>query len=482
MAEWTKEQLEIVNIVESIQDKYWKISDAVWSYAELGLEEYRSAALLADTLEASGFDVERGVAGMPTAFVASWRHGTGDPVIGFLAEYDALPMLSQKAESPQKDPLVAGAPGHGCGHNTMAAVQALTVTALKAYMERHDIDGTLKFYGSPAEEMLVSRPFMIRAGLFKDVAAVIDCHSYDSLKVQYGMEGLGMYSFTVSFKGTTSHSGSTPWLGRSAADAVELMHAATERMREHLPLSQRTHWVTLEGGEAPNVVPDKARTWYFVRDLDENIEGNFNWVMDCAKGAAMMTQTEHEVQVLAACHQRFGNKAMAELIYQYIQMVGRPVYTENEEAFAKALQQHGGFPEKGLDYPILLETPENTPLRGGSSDVGDVTLVAPTSTIRFPTRVPGCHSHHWSTVACSIGSFAHKGISTGAKVAALTAYDLLTRPDLLANIRKEFEEQAAERPYQSFLPDDANPPLGWNKALMEKYTGDMEKFYINPNS
>ena len=482
MSEWRKEQLELVGIVESIQEKYWKISDAIWSYAELGLEEYRSAALLADTLEASGFDMDRGVAGMPTAFVATWRYGKGDPVIGFLAEYDALPMLSQKAESPKKDPLVAGAPGHGCGHNTMAAVQALTVTALKSFMEKHQIEGTLKFYGSPAEEMLVSRPFMIRAGLFEGVSAVIDCHSYDSLKVQYGMEGLGMYSFTVSFKGTTSHSGSTPWLGRSATDAVELMHAATERMREHLPLSQRTHWVTLEGGEAPNVVPDKARTWYFIRDLDENIEGNFKWVMDCAKGAAMMTQTDYDVQVLAACHQRFGNRVLAEQVYHYMQMVGRPDYTEKEEAFAKALQKHGGFPEKGLDYPILLETPETAPLRGGSSDVGDVTLVAPTSTIRFPTRVPGCHSHHWSTVACSIGSFAHKGISVGAKIAALTAHDLLVRPDLLKAVREEFEGLASERPYKNFLPDNAAPPLDWNKPLMDKFTGDMEKFYINPDS
>jgi len=478
MSEITKEKLELIKEVESIQDNHWKISDAIWSFAELGLEEFRSSALLTDTLESSGFNVEQGVAGMPTAFVADWSCGSGEPVVGFLAEYDALPMLSQKAGSPKKDPVLAGAPGHGCGHNTMAAMQTLTVTAMKAYMEKHQINGTLKFYGSPAEEMLTSRPFMVRAGLFDEVAAVIDCHSWDSFKVQYGMEGLGIYSFTVTFKGTTSHSGSTPWLGRSATDAVELMHAATERMREHLPVSQRTHWVTMEGGEAPNVVPDRARTWYFVRDLDENIEKNFNWVMDCAKGAALMTQTSYEVQVLSACHQRFSNKAMAELIYENMKTVGKPEYTAQEEDFAKALQQHGGFPEKGLDYPIMLETPENAPLRGGSSDVGDVTLVVPTSTVRYPVRIPGCHSHHWSTTASSIGSFAHKGISAGAKVAAITALDLLTQPELLAKVREEFQELAKERPYKTFLPDDAEPPLGWNTALMEKYRGEMEKLYL----
>ena len=476
MAEMTAEKLEIVRKIESMQDAHWKISDAIWNYAELGLEEYRSSELLIDTLESSGFSVDRGVAGMPTAFVAEWRCGTGDPVIGFLAEFDALPMLSQKPMSPKQDPVVEGAPGHGCGHNTMAAMQTLTVTAMKAFMEKHRIDGTLKFYGSPAEEMLVSRPFMVRDGLFKDVAAVIDCHSWDALKVQYGMEGLGIYSFTVTFKGVTTHAGSSPWMGRSATDAVELMHAGTERMREHLPLSQRTHWVTLDGGEAPNVVPDRAMTWYFIRDLDENIEKNFKWVVDCAKGAALMTQTSYEVQVLGACHQRFGNKALAELIYENMNLVGKPVYDAQEEAFARALQKFADFPGIGIDYPIEMETPENAPLRGGSSDVGDVTLVAPTATIRYPARIPGCHSHHWSTTASSIGSFAHKGISTGAKVGALTALDLLTRPGLLEKIRQDFEKLAGERPYKSFLPEGTKPPLGWNTALMEKYRPEMEKF------
>ena len=480
MAGLSEEKQRISVEIESRQASFWKISDALWSFAELGLEEHQSSKLLTDTLSSAGFRVDRGVAGMPTAFVASWKYGTGEPIIGFLAEYDALPMLSQKAESPTKDPIVAGAPGHGCGHNTMGSLQALTVIAMKAIMEKHKLNGTLKYFGSPAEEMLVSRPFMIRAGLFEDVEVVIDCHSYDSLKVQHGMEGLGMYSFTVTFRGKTTHSGASPWLGRSATDAVELMHAATERMREHLPVSQRSHWVTLEGGEAPNVVPDYARTWYFIRDLDENLESHFKWMMDCAKGAALMTQTTYDAQVLAAVHKRFGNKVLAELMFENMNLVGKPDYTSEEEAFARSLQKHGGFPEKGLDYDIILETPDNAPLRGGSSDVGDVTLVAPTTTLRFPTRIPGCHSHHWSTVASSKGSFAHKGITAGAKVAAYTAFDLLTTPALIKQIKEEFETLTKERPYKTFLPDAAEPPLGWNTALMEKYRGEMEKHYISP--
>ncbi|MBW2146156.1 MAG: amidohydrolase [Deltaproteobacteria bacterium] len=476
----SSEKLEIARAVESRQEKFWKISDAIWSYAELGLEEYKSSKLLVDTLESAGFKVEQGVAGMPTAFVASWSHGTGKPVIGFLGEYDALPMLSQKSGSPTKDPVVPGAPGHGCSHNTMCTMQALTVISLQEIMQKKGLNGTLKVFGSPAEEILVSRPYLVRAGLFKDVDAVIDCHGDTEFKVAYGMEGTAMYSFIVTFYGKTSHAGSSPWMGRSSADAVELMHAGTERMREHLPITQRTHWVTTEGGEAPNVVPDRASTWYYIRDLDENVESNFKWALDCARGAALMTQTTHEVKVIAAVHQRFSNKALAELVFENIKAVGKPEYTEEEEAYARALQEAAGFQVKGMDYPVELTSPETGPLRGGSSDVGDVTLVAPCVSMRYPVRVPGSPSHHWTVVSTGATSIAHKGLTAGAKAASFSAYDLLTNPGVLAKIRAEFEELARERPYKTFLPDGAQPPIGLNTALMEKYRGDMEQFYKNP--
>jgi aminobenzoyl-glutamate utilization protein B len=481
MSTMQTQKLEIAAAVESRQEKFWKISDAIWSYAELGLEEYRSAKLLADTLEGAGFRVERGVAGMPTAFLATWSHGTGKPVIGFLAEYDALPMLSQKSGSPVKEPVVGGAPGHGCSHNTMGSMQALAVIALQEIMRQKGLNGTLKYFGSPAEETLVSRPYMVRAGLFKGVDAVVDCHGWNFFRTHYGMEGTGMYSFVVTYKGKTAHSGAHPWMGRSAADAVELLHAATERMREHLPVTQRTHWVTLEGGEAPNVVPDRSSTWYFIRDMDENLEKHFQWVMDCVKGAALMTQTTYEVKVLTAIHQRFSNRALAESIFENMKAVGRPQYTAEEETFARALQKNNNLPEVGMDYPVEITSPDTPDVfRAGSSDVGDVTLVAPTATLRFPTRVPGSISHHWSVTASGTTSIAHKGISLGAKVVALTAFDLLTKPDLLTRIKAEFEELSRKRPYKTFLPDEAEPPLGWNTALMEKYRKTMEEFYISP--
>ena len=472
---------DIMKAIEASRKTFWKMSDAIWSYAELGLEEFKSSKLVADTLTAHGFTVERDVAGMPTALVATWQNGTGGPVIGFLGEYDALPMLSQKAGVPAKEPILQGAPGHGCGHNTMCAVQGLAAVALKESMEKKGINGTLKVFGCPAEENLISRPYMIRAGLFDDVEVVIDCHAEDAMKVPTGVEGTACFSFIVTFFGKTAHSGGSPWNGRSAADAVELMHAGTERMREHLPITQRSHWVTLEGGEAPNVVPDRASTWYYVRDVDENIENNYAWVLDCAKGAALMTQTSFEVKVLGAIHQRFNNTALAELIFENMKTVGKPEYSPEEKAFATAVQKELGLSEKGMEYSIeLITTQMGPPFKGGSSDVGDVTLTAPTACVKYPARIPGTYSHHWGVTSVAASSIAHKGITAGAKVAAFTAYDLLTDTDLFARIRAEYKTLAKERPYKSFLPADVHPPLGMNAPLMEKYRAGMEKHYLAP--
>jgi aminobenzoyl-glutamate utilization protein B len=362
----------------------------------------------------------------------------------------------------------------------MFVTQALTAITLKEFMEKKGLSGTLKLYGSPAEEILTSRPFMVNAGLFEGVDVVLDNHGDSFFQVAHGMEGTAMVSFLVTFKGNTAHAGSMPWMGRSAADAVELMHAGTERMREHLPITQRTHWVTLEGGEAPNVVPDRASTWYFIRDLDENVEKNFRWALDCAKGAALMTQTTYEVKTLGAIHQRFPNKRLAELVHENMKAVGKPAYTKEEEEFARALQTEAGYPVVGMEYPLKIVSPESEPLRGGSSDVGDVTLVAPTVTLRFPVRVPGSPSHHWTVVAAAKTSIAHKGITAGAKVLALSAFDLLTDAAVLAEIREEFAGLTARRPYISFLPEGAQPPLGFYTELMGKYRPAMEKFYLDP--
>ncbi|MGB9835792.1 MAG: amidohydrolase [Candidatus Saccharicenans sp.] len=454
------------------------ISDRIWSFAELGLQEYKSSALLAEILEKEGFRVERGLAGLPTCFVATY--GQGKPVIGFLGEYDALPMLSQKGRIPKKEPLIEGAPGHGCGHNTMGTAAVAAAVATKRAMEKFGLKGTIKVFGSPAEEILASRPYMVRAGLFGGVDAVIDNHSSSDFGTAYGVSGNAVISVIFTFRGKTAHSAGAPWEGRSALDAVELMNVATNYLREHLNPAHRLHYIILQGGEAPNVVPDRASVWYYIRNTDDQLEQMYERVVNCAKAAALATGTElAEIRVLSATHQFHGNKSLAELIQKNIELVGLPAWDEEELAFARALQEELKSKEKGLKTEVAkLREPRETFIGGGSTDVGEVTLVAPTATVRFPSNVPGAIGHHWSTVASVYGSIAWKGLNAGAKAMALSALDLLSRPEELKKIRKEFEEYIKAHPFRSFLPEDATPPLDLNKPLMDKWRTLLEQFEI----
>jgi aminobenzoyl-glutamate utilization protein B len=460
-----------------VVEKFGGISDAIWSYAELGLQEYKSSELLTKTLEEEGFSVEVGLAGMPTCFVASY--GSGKPVIGILAEYDALPMLSQKARVHKQQAVVPGAPGHGCGHNMMGTAAIAAAIAVKQTIEKYGFNGTVKVFGSPAEEMVVSRPYMVRAGLFEGVDAVINNHASSEFNTSYGIKGSAMYSVIFTFEGKTAHSAGSPWSGRSALDAVEIMNVATNYLREHLNFTYRMHYVILEGGEAPNVVPDKASVWYFLRNSDQRLKTMYERVLNCAKGAALATGTQlADVRVLAAIHQQHHNKALAELVNENIELIGMPEWTDEEHAFARALQremerEEKGMPEKTSD----IKKPQKVFTGGASSDHGDVTLIAPTATIRFPGNVPGAIGHHWSTVACGFGPTAWKGLNAGAKAMATSVIDLLTKPEALREIRKEFENYSKTHPYESFLPADAKPPLEINEKLMNQYRPLMEAFY-----
>jgi len=455
--------------------KYGIISDAIWNYAELGMQEFKSSAILIKTLEEEGFKVEKGVAGMPTCFVASW--GNGKPVIGILGEFDALPGLSQKALSPLQIPVVDGAPGHGCGHNMMGAAGIAAAIAVKKSMEQNNLQGTIKFFGSPAEETVISRPYMVREGVFKDVDAVIDNHASSDLSTSYGVNGNAVMSVVFSFKGKTAHAASAPWAGKSALDGVEIMNIASNYLREHLFYTYRLHYVITEGGEAPNVVPDRASVWYYIRNTDDRLEEMYKRVLDCAKGAALASGTTLDtVTVLTAVHQRHSNKGMAETIQRNIELVGMPDWTEQEQIFAKSLQKELG--EKETGYPIKikpLHQPSDVQVGGGSSDVGEVTLIAPTATLNFPGGVPGEIGHHWSSVASNYGTAAWKGLNKGAKVMAATALDLLTKPKLLDDIKSEFAMYSKDHPYKSFLPEGAKPPLNLNKELMDKYRDAMLK-------
>ncbi|MDX1286288.1 MAG: amidohydrolase, partial [Draconibacterium sp.] len=463
---------------EVVED-FGKISDQIWEFAELGLQEFKSSALLVETLENEGFSVEKGLAGMPTCFVASY--GSGKPVIGILAEYDALPMISQKPQTADQNPLVEGAPGHGCGHNLMGTAATAAAIATKKAMEKYGLEGTIKVFGSPAEEMLVSRPYMVRAGLFDDVDAVINNHTSSSFGTRYGVTGNAMYSVIFSFSGKTAHGAGAPWTGRSALDAVEIMNISTNYLREHLFYTYRMHYVVLEGGEAPNVVPDKASVWYYIRNTDERLEDMYERVVNCAKGAALASGTElSKIRVMAAIHQSHENKALAEIMDANIQDIGMPEWTKDDHEFAKALQKELGRDEKGMPLEVnKLSKPSSKFTGGGSSDHGDVTLIAPTSTIRFPGVVPGSIGHHWSNVACNHGSLAWKGLNAGAKAMAATAIDLFTKPKELQKVKDEFAEYSKEHPYKPFLPEDAVPPLDINEELMKKYRPLLEKSLLN---
>ncbi len=344
-------------------------------------------------------------------------------------------------------------------------------------MERNRITGTIKFFGSPAEETIISRPFMVREGLFRDVDAVIDNHASSEFSTGYGVSGNAVISAVFTFRGVTAHAAGSPWSARSALDAVELMNVATNYLREHLFYTHRLHYVITEGGQAPNVVPDRASVWYYVRNTDDRIEEMFRRVVDCARGAALATGTTLDtVNIITGVHQKHSNKRLAETIHSNIELVGMPEWTEEENNFAKALQRNLKAKEKGYPDTINpIRTPPAVQVGGGSTDVGDVSLVAPTATLNFPGIVPGAIGHHWSTVTSTYGGAAWKGLNAGAKVMAATALDLLTRPELLAEIRNEFNIYSNDHPYKSFLPEGAKPPLGLNKEIMEKFSGELER-------
>lgn len=319
---------------------------------------------------------------------------------------------------------------------------------------------------------------MIRAGLFEGVDVVIDNHSSSRLSTSYGKSGNAMFSTVFSFKGKTSH-GASPWNARSALDAVDIMNISTNFLREHLFYTYRMHYVITEGGEAPNVVPDRASVWYFIRNSDERLEEMYQKVINCAEAGALASGTEMSYRCYTAVHQRVANKALAEILQKNIDIVGMPEWTEEEQVFAKALQKELGRDEDGMPTEVgTLSDRRRTFVGGGSSDVGEVTRIAPTATLRFPGQVPGAISHHWSSVASNYGSTTWKGLNSGAKVMAAAVIDLFTRPDDLKKVRDEFEAFAEKNPYKPFLPEDAVPPLDLNKELMDKWRKSMEKHYL----
>jgi len=451
-----------------------ELSDRIWESPELGLHEVKSSAVLADALEADGFHVQRGLGGMPTAFTATY--GEGKPVIGLLGEFDALPSLSQARGTPQHTPLVPGGPGHGCGHNLLGTAAAAAAMAVKRAIERGEVRGTARFYGCPAEETLVGKVFMVKAGLFSDVDCALTWHPGSTNGV-WASSSLAMNSAKFTFHGISSHAAGDPENGRSALDAVELMNVGVNFLREHVPATTRIHYVITDGGLGPNVVPNRAEVWYYVRAPKRgDVEDIYARVLNIAKGACQMTDTTHDVRLLCGCYDTLANRALGDRMHANMTEIGAPRFTDDERKLARQLQGTVGetavakaieqMRKHGIDVASRAELYEGVApqwgygeVGGGSTDVGDVSYVVPTAqvnTVTAPIATPG---HSWQNVVAVGSSIGQKGMLFAAQTMATTCCDLMREPELVAKAKAEFKEAMANSPYVSPVRDVAEPPL-----------------------
>ena len=455
--ELTKQKKDAIEWIDEHKEEISKMSDQIWEYAETALLEYKSSRFLIDELEKAGFTVERGVAGLPTAFVATY--GKGEPIIGFLGEYDALPGLSQKAGMPSKEAIISENPGHGCGHNLLGVGSIAAAMAVKQVLEKYNIKGTIKFFGCPAEETVVGKVYMAREGLFDSVSAALDWHPASKTQVSIGSSN-AMNSFKVSFKGKTAHSAGDPWNGRSALDAVELMDIAVNFLREHVKPTVRIHYVILKGGKAPNVVPDETEVWYYVRDLDrEGVEEVYKRLVKIAEAAALATETDYKINFITGVHRLLPLPKSSEIMQKNLEMVGSPGFIEEEQELARQVQKALGKEEKGLHDEVEPLKPPEKEWGGGSTDVAAVSWITPTlrmNAATCPLEAPG---HSWAIVCTSGMSIGHKGTLVAAKTLATTALDLLTQPKLLEQIREEWKELSEGKSYECPLPPESEPPV-----------------------
>ena len=441
-----------VSSIDRHRPELISLSDQVWAFAETALREHRSAKLLADYAGKQGFRVERGISGMPTAFVASY--GSGRPVIAIMGEYDALPGLSQKAQS-SKAPLTAGAPGHGCGHNMFGAASLGAALAIKEQIESGALRGTIRFYGTPAEEDVGGKTYMTRDGVFNDVDVMLAWHPGDETKADTD-SSQAMVDVRVEFHGRAAHAANDPWNGRSAVDALELFTDGVNMMREHIKPTSRLHYVIADGGDVPNVVPEYAKVVLWARDWERaEVEGLLVRIRKLAEGAAIMTETTSSVTVQAGSWEVLPNVAGARLLDANLRWLGELSYTDEEQAFARAIQRATGVPEVGMDtqiQPLEGQQPE-----GGSTDVGDVSWVIPTVTLTVATSPKAAPWHAWPVVATGGMSIGHKGLTLAAKTLAATMVDLYERPDALAAVRDEFTQKKGDVVFKAYLPDGPPP-------------------------
>jgi aminobenzoyl-glutamate utilization protein B len=476
---------EALAAVEARADLAQQIVDSLFSFGELGFQEFESHRYLVDLLRQHGFTVQEEIAGVPTAFMASW--GSGKPVIALGSDIDGIPQASQTPGVAYHKPLVDGAPGHGEGHNSGQAVNIVAAIVLKEMMERDRIPGTIRIWPGTAEELVATKAYFVRDGYFKDVDVTLFTHVSSNLGVSWGArQGTGLVSVEYTFRGETAHSAGAPWRGRSALDAVELMNVGWNYRREHLRPQHRSHYVVRDGGDQPNVVPRRASVWYYFRETTyPGIKDLWAIGDTMAQAAAMMTGTELESsRVLGSAWPQHFNKVVAETTYANIQRVGLPSWSEADVRLAKAVQRELKAEETGLSTELdkLGEPVKDEDNRGGGSDdIGDVSWAVPTVTLRYPSNIPNLPGHHWANAVAMATPIAHKGVVAGAKVQAMTMIDLLLRPELVEQAWEYYRTvQTKDQKYEPLVREQDKPAIELNREVMEKYRAEMKKFYYDP--
>ncbi|WP_454256271.1 amidohydrolase [Pseudomonas sp. Marseille-Q8238] len=474
---------QVIAGVESRQKLAQVINDSLFSFAELGYQELDSTQYLTSLLEKNGFTLERNIGGMPSAWTARW--GKGHPVIALGSDFDGLPGLSQKPGVAYYEPIVAGAPGHGEGHNSGLAATVVAALAVKDVLAREKLPGTLVIWPGVAEEIGGGKPYMIRAGAFKNVDAVLFSHVGSNLGSSWGQSSSnGTISVRYDFQGASAHAGVAPWLGRSALDAVEIMNVAWNFRREHLRPTQRSHYVITHGGDQPNVVPAKASVWYQIRETDfENTLKNFQIANRIADAAALATDTQVSHQVIGTAAPGHFNKALAQTLARNSERVGLPTWNDDEQRFAKAVQKLVGSPQNGLaQQQEALTPPPQRPGEGGYSDnIGDVSWAVPTAVLGYPANIPGVPFHTPAAAMSMATPIAHKGVVAGAKVLALTTLDLVRTPELLVEAKRYFTEvQNKEQKYLPFISDSDQPAVELNTEVMARFRPLLKPYHYDP--
>jgi len=473
---------EVSLSVEKNEKLVQEIVDSLFSFSELGFQEYETQRYISEVLLDNGFRVEKGVAGLPSGWIAKW--GSGHPIIALGTDVDGIPKASQKPGVAYKAPLIEGAPGHGEGHNSGMAVIITAALALQDVMMRENLPGTLVIWPGIAEELLAGKAFMTREGLFDDVDAVLFTHVSGNLATSYGKaNGTGLISVEYAFKGESSHSAGAPWRGKSALDAVELMNAGWNARREHLHPLQRSHYIISDGGDQPNVVPQTASVWYYIREMTaENILENYEKLNKTAEGAALMTDTTVSHRVVGGAWPRFFNKPIAEAVDKNIQAVGMPKWDAKDQQFAKAVQKLANTEQTGLKTePNELTGPSAYPISGGSDDIGDISWLVPTINLRFPANINDLGGHNWRNTIAMATPVAHKGSVVGAKVIARTLVDLLMNPQIIKDANDYFHNvQLKDTKYVPFISATEKPAIEKNVDIMAKFKPELKKLYYDP--